>query len=718
MERPGAWFVRALGAGRGRPAALILLLATALLHLPRASPLEAVRLALFDAYQLYLPRERVSGPVTIVAIDEHSLEMLGQWPWPRNRFAVLMERIAKERPAAIGLDIIMPEHDATSPEALARLLPSSQEALKKALAALPAHDSVLAAALREAPVVLGAAGFKEATPATSQGIRVREVTVTGVDPLPWVRRYPLVLASLPELQAVARGQALLSADTERGIIRRVPLVSAIGDTLVPALSLELLRVGIGAKAVQIETGAHGVIAVSVGDLRVPVETTGEAWVHFTPFMRERYVSALDVMNGRLEPEVLKGKLAIVALTGVGLTDYKTTPRGEYVPGVEYHAQLIESFFDGRFLLRPHWMHWFELVFQMASGAFLILAVPVVRPRYATALAVAVFVLVFATGFAAFHWAGLLFDAASVSAGVAAVFATLIASAFIEADRGRREAQRALQVEREASARVAGELEAARRIQLGILPRADAAFPGEKRFELASALEPARAVGGDLYDFFRLDERRVFLLIGDVSGKGVPASLFMSIAKALSKSIALRQRLDLKTVLTQANVEIARDNPEAQFVTMFAAVLDADSGTMEYWNAGHDAPVLRSSTLGSLESAPGGPPLCVLDDFEYGSDSVQLARRDAVVMFTDGVTEAANTAGELYGRNRLNALLARIPPDATADDLLREILDDLRDFVGSAEPSDDVTLLIVRWLGPSLEVAQTRLGHREHSDHRG
>ncbi len=213
-----------------------------------------------------------------------------------------------------------------------------------------------------------------------------------------------------------------------------------------------------------------------------------------------------------------------------------------------------------------------------------------RPRVATLLAGAILALILAAGFAAFHWGGLLFDAASVAAGVAVVSGALLASAFIDADRGRREAQQALQLEREASAKVAGELEAARRIQLGTLPRADTAFPGERRFELASALEPARAVGGDLYDFFRLDERRVFLLIGDVSGKGVPASLFMSIAKALAKSIALRQRVDLEAVLTQANVEIARDNPESQFVTMFAAVLDADSGLMEYWNAGHDAPM--------------------------------------------------------------------------------------------------------------------------------
>jgi serine phosphatase RsbU (regulator of sigma subunit)/CHASE2 domain-containing sensor protein len=698
--RLGAWLARALGAGRGRPAALALLVLAAALHLPRDSPLEAARLAFFDACQVWLPRDRVSGPVTIVAIDEASLKAYGQWPWPRNQLAALIERIAQERPAAIGLDIIMPEPDATSPEALARTLSPLQEDLKQALAALPPRDGVLAAAVRAAPVVLGAAGFDAATSATARGLRVRQMAVVGADPLPYVRRYPLVLASLPELQAAARGQALLSADTERGIVRRVPLVAAIGDTLVPTLSLELLRVGIGEEAVRIETGAHGVTAVAVGEVRVPTQTTGEAWVHFSRFMRERYVSALDVMRGRLEPDVLASKLAIVALTGIGLMDYKTTPRGEYVPGAEYHAQLIESFFDGHFLLRPHWMHWAELAVQLGSGAFLILALPALRPRHATLLAVGVFVLVYAAGFASFRWGGLLFDAVSVSVGVTAVFAALIASAFIEADRGRREAQRALQVEREASARVAGELEAARRIQLGILPRADTAFPGEQRFELASALEPARAVGGDLYDFFRLDERRVFLLIGDVSGKGVPASLFMSIAKALAKSIALRQRLELKAVLTQANVEIARDNPEAQFVTMFAAVLDADSGTMEYWNAGHDAPVLRSAGLASLESAAGGPPLCVLDEFEYGSDTVELARRDAVVMFTDGVTEAANAAGELYGRKRLEALLARVPREASADDLLREILADLRAFVGAAEPSDDVTLLVVRWLGPA------------------
>jgi hypothetical protein len=213
MERPGAWFMRALGAGRGRPAALLLLVATAALLLPRDSPLEAARLALFDACRVYLPR----GATGTSNNRGHRRAFVEGRPWRGRATGLpLIDRIAKEGPAAIGLDIIMPERDATSPEALARTLPRSQEALKKALTALPAHDSVLAAALGAAPVVLGAAGFEEATPATSRGLRVREMAVVGADPMPWVRRYPLVLASLPELQAAARGQALLSADTGAG----------------------------------------------------------------------------------------------------------------------------------------------------------------------------------------------------------------------------------------------------------------------------------------------------------------------------------------------------------------------------------------------------------------------------------------------------------------------------------------------------------------------
>ncbi len=148
-------------------------------------------------------------------------------------------------------------------------------------------------------------------------------------------------------------------------------------------------------------------------------------------------------------------------------------------------------------------------------------------------------LLFGGGLALFRWAGLLFDAAGLFLALATVFGSLLSSVFIESYHQRNNAERALQNQRIKAAQLEGELDAARRIQLGTLPNAATAFPGETRFEIDAMLEPARQVGGDLYDFFMIDARRLFFVVGDVSGKGLPASLFMVVTKALAKSAAMR-----------------------------------------------------------------------------------------------------------------------------------------------------------------------------------
>src|SRR5439155_20916906 len=190
----------------------------------------------------------------------------------------------------------------------------------------------------------------------------------------------------------------------------------------------------------------------------------------------------------------------------------------------------------------------------------------------------------AIGFAAYT-AGFLINVLTPALGGAIVLGTLLGSTFAEADRQRR----AL---REAQARVAGELEAARRIQMGLLPAPRELFAHKQRFTLEALLEPARTVGGDFYDCFMLDGERLFFLVGDVSGKGLAASLFMALAKSLLKSIALRDAGDPAAILTRANAEISRDNPESLFVTAFAGVLDARSGRLTFCNAGHEPPVAR------------------------------------------------------------------------------------------------------------------------------
>ncbi len=696
--------------GRGRPVALIMLVLLSIVLVWPAwlstripNPFEPIRLALYDQYQRIFPRLRESGPVTIVEIDEDSLNALGAWPWPRDRLAALIEAIARHQPAAIGLDIYMPEPDPTSPEMIAAELPASAGKLKQQLLALPAHDDVLARALRRAPyVVLGAAGFDFKTLSTSDGLRtMARYQFSGgssAEAHNALRNYPYVLASLPKLQAAAAGQALLSVDLEKGVVRRVPLLFGVNDTLVPGLATEMLRIGYGEPNIVIEMKDAGIAALGIGTLRIPTQPNGEVWVHFSRPDDGRLVSAKDVLSGAVAPDMLTNKLVLVGLTGVGLVDFRTTSRGDFIPGIDIQAQLLESLFDHHFLQRPQWMAQLELALLVGGGLLLIWAMPRVHPRIATAATGVLFILLFGTGFALFRFADLLFDAATLFSSFSIIFVGLLGSVFIESERERRAAERALHEERESAAKIAGELEAARRIQLGSLPQARQLFAGETRFDIDALLEPAREVGGDLYDFFMLDAQRLFFIIGDVSGKGMPAALFMAVTKALAKSWALRGSKDVGAILGATQVELARENPEMLFVTVVAGILDVTTGMLELSNAGHDAPWLidHHGNIRHLELA-GGPPLCVLENYSYQTTRMQVEHGDMLCLITDGITEAMNEAGELYGKERL-AMVFNQQRSAGVRDLIAALREDVRSFVKDTEASDDLTLLALRWNG--------------------
>lgn len=711
MKRLIVWLSRLWRLGHGRPVASLLLIGLSLMLLNPSwlpiqppDPFEPARLALYDRYQRLFPRERISGPVTIVEIDEASLKKLGAWPWPRDRLAALIEMIGRHQPAAVGLDMFLPEADSTSPEALAARLPAGASRLRQELLKLPPQDDILANTLRSMPyVVLGAAGFEFKTLTTAGGMLTKAEFLPSGGDLDdihdVVRHYPFVLASLPALQSAAAGQALLSVDLEKGIVRRVPLLATVGPSVVPGLATEMLRIGLGEKTVRVDMDFDGIAYVGVGEFNIPTQPNGEVWVHFSRRDEGRYVSAAAVLDGSVAAGLLTNKLVLVGVTGSGLIDNRVTPRGDYVPGIDIQAQLLESLFDQHYLQRPPWMPRLELAAFLFGGLLLIWAVPRLRPRVATLLASILLVALLGTGFALFRYANLLFDAATLFGSLNIIFGSLLGTVFIEADRDRRAAERALQFERESSAKMAGELDAARRIQLGSLPQASRLFANETRFEIDALLEPARQVGGDLYDFFLLDERRLFFIIGDVSGKGLPAALFMAVTKALAKSLALRSTGSVGDILQATDIELARENPEMLFVTMLAGILDADSGSLELSNAGHDAPwrIAATGTADSLAAA-GGPPLCVLEGYAYESSMFQLAPGDALCLITDGITEAMNSAGDLYGSARLALLLRSAPQGAHA--IVAALRDDVRQFVGDTEASDDLTLLALRWQGPA------------------
>jgi adenylate cyclase len=669
---------------------------------------ERLQSAWFDAHQALWPREARVFPVTVVEIDEKSLLALGQWPWPRTRLADLIDMIQQAQPLVIGIDMLMPEPDALSPERLLAINAPGHEALGAALRGLPANDDMLAQSLREAPTVVPFAGTPEAT---GRPVRSSPVTVKAVGPADGapaaIVAYGGAMTNIDVIDSHAHGWGLISAETARGVIRRMPLVASIDGTLVPSLAVEMLRVATDSPSLLMETDGAAVAALTVADLRVPTERDGTLRPYFSYRAPERTVSAIDVLQGRIDEAMLRGRLVIIGPTAIGLNDYQDTPVGQRMPGSEIHAQLIENLVQHTWLRRPPWAMGAEVALLVLAGALLVWVTPVWKPRHAATLALAFIVVPMAAGVALFRTERLLIDTATTSLHVAVLFVGLLLFTLGDATRQRRRLERVVQAQREQAARIAGELEAAQRIQTGSLPRLDL-LAGDRRVDLHAVLQPAREVGGDLYDFFMLDDRRLFLLIGDVAGKGLSASIFMAVSKALYKGSMLRAPdADIGDVMTEANLEVSRDNAEMLFVTAFAAILDLDSGELQYCNAGHDNPW----RLPALAGAPAritdgdGPPLCALPDFPYASARCQLAPGDTLWLMTDGVTEAADASGTLYGSSRVERAMAEA---STHGAPVRQIVDALRAdveaFSAGTEPADDLTILAVRWHGPAPAAA--------------
>ena len=701
----GRIWLRLLTGARGRPlGAAVLAAMLGVFLLPGVDAVVELRMALFDTYQKLAPRARQSAPAVIVAIDEKSLAQLGQWPWPRTVTADLIQAVARAGPAAIGVDVLMPEADRLSPANIARLIDRVDPKLAERLAKLPSNDSILAETLRRYPVALGVAGVEQRDPDSRQAGRAAPFRVKGEDPTPHLRQFAGGLRSLDQLDGAARGHGLLSVDPRGGVVRRVPLTATVNGVLTPALSIETLRLASGNAAFLISSDRKGVRGIGIGDLFVPTNSDGSIWVHFGLHDEDRFVSAVDVLRGEVDPELMRGKIALIGATGLGLLDYQTTPIGERIPGIEIHAQILESIFDDTLLLRPGYLEYVEALLLAMLGGLMIFAVPAVKARMSAFLFAALFAGLLALGFGLYLWLELLLDVAWPALTGTILFGVMLSGALAEADAQRRALRRALDTEREAAARAAGELEAARRIQMGMLPPTSANFYNDARFSLQALIETAKSVGGDLYDFFKLDGQRLFFMVGDVAGKGLPASIFMAVSKALYKSAALRSQgrpdAAIGEVMQAANQEIARDNPEMLFVTVFAGILDLNSGELHFCNAGHDTPYMLRADRNNPERLEGdaGPPLCVIESYPYKAEAYRMSPGETLFVFTDGVTEAMNAAEELYGRQRLFSALKSVRYMGEASEAVNTVRDDVRLFVGEIERSDDLTILALRWNG--------------------
>lgn len=658
-------------------AALILLLAG-----------DGPRWILFDAWQRLAPRDLSQPKVHVVAIDDESLRSLGPWPWPRYHLARLTEEIGRRGATAIAFDMIFPDRDALSPDLFAGMYADQLGAADRArLAALPSFDNVFSQVIGNHPVVVARIGVDH------DGVDPAELATEAViqGPMPaGAATFRQASINIPEIDDAARGYGLVNGPPDAdGVIRRVPLIARLGRNPAPSLGLEAVRVALTEENLLLDGGG-----VRVGARRVPMDPEGRLLLRFGNLPPAATTSAVDLIRRGMRDNPIAGKVVLIGLTARGTPDIVSTPIAAEAFGVDIQAQAIDAMLGGQgWLVRPGWATAAEWSAAVLLAALAVLLLPLSHRAWLAVPIVGLGLIGLTWGM--FEFGALLIDPLPSLAlgGGAAAGAGL--GLFANTRRERERLREALVEERVAAAATEAELEGARSIQLGMLPPRAALSSLDPRLELDAILEPARSVGGDYYDAVRLSADRIAISVADVTGKGVPASLFMAVSKALSKSVVLREG-GLGGIAAMLNEELSRDNADSG-VTMLLGVIDLSTGQVDLVNAGHEDPILLRGD-GSAEDVrmDGGPPFCIVD-YPWPVETVTLRPGEALVLLTDGVTEAQDPDGALYGRSRANLAVSG-RSGASATEIVEGLRQSVRDFERGTHASDDLTILALRFAG--------------------
>jgi adenylate cyclase len=431
------WFARRFGVAR--LVCLALLVGLAAFRIADLPAIEELRVRTFDTFQLIDPRVKTARPVAIVDIDETSLAKLGQWPWPRTRIADMVTNLTKLGAVVIAFDVIFSEPDRLNPDAAADTFRNLDEATREKLRALPSNDQVFADTMRRSRVVLGESGLPYVLSDLDKTLPVTGLAMLGEDPQRFMFNFPGLLRNTPVLEKAAGGRGLLTINPERdGIVRRVPMIMQAQGTTMPSLSFEILRVVTGTDTIFIKSGVEGIKSIAVKGLEVPTDRNGQLWVHFAHYDPSLYVSAVDVLEGRVPPEKIARKLVLIGTSAVGLNDIKTTPISPAMPGVEIHAQVLEAALTKKLLSQPPYGPLLEF------GAALLLGILVIAfaPAFGPITLVAVGAL-FATVLVGISWYFYtqhreLIDFTYPLLSTTSIYLTLIFSSFVREQKQRRQ----------------------------------------------------------------------------------------------------------------------------------------------------------------------------------------------------------------------------------------------------------------------------------------
>lgn len=574
----------------------------------------------YDTFQSIFIKKSTFEDVVIVDIDEKSIDVIGQFPWRRDIFANLINKLNLNKVAVISFDIFFSEDDRQNPKKILNEFNLNNEEVIDS-------DQLFLESIKSSNVVLSVLGDVSDYKKDNQSKPKTNIIARGSDVSKFTYFFKNKITSLEKFNDAAKGIGNISyLDSQDGVLRSIPMLLKIDNDLWPSLSLETLRVFHNHKNILVNADDNGINEIKTRKYQIKTDPNTLVFVNYKKFNKQNYISAVDVIEGKINEDRLKDKIVLIGSSAQGLFDFVKIPNGKVIPGVETHAHLIENIVNNDFIIKNLSTKIIENVLLLLSLIIVLMIPNKINPKFSIIFYVSLIIVLISFSSIVYQF-NYFIDVLFTILSSAILFITTLYFRYLKENKialDNEKKQIVLKQERE----IAGE------VQKKLFPREFS----NKDLIFANNV-PAKDVSGDYYDFISTNDDEIYFTLADVSGKGVKAGILMANAAAVFRSMAKLDK-SVSTIAKFVNNQVADSSYQGMFITAVIGKFNLKDKSIEYINLGHEPIMIFDKNYNFEYLKANLPPLGLMkmnnDDF-FKTNKININNKNLMI-YTDGVTE--------------------------------------------------------------------------------
>ena len=599
---------------------IVLLIFLFLIKIQDSNFVKKVENISYDAYQSFFIEKSTFEDVVIIDIDEKSIGEIGQFPWRRDIFADLIQKLNQYGVSVITFDVFFSEEDKQNPKKILEEFNINNDTVIDS-------DEKLLESIQLSNVVLPVLGDISMYNKNNSSKPKTNIISKGKDVSNYTYSFKNKITSLEKFNNAAKGVGTISyLDSPDAVLRSVPIFLKIADDIWPALSLETLRVLHGHKSILINSDETGINLIKTRKYQIKPNPNAIVHINYKKFNRENYIPAVDVLNLKINENKLKNKIVIIGSSAQGLFDFVKIPNGNVIPGVETHAHLIENIVNNDFIIKNIYTTIAENLLLIISLILALIIPKKILPKFSIVFFAGLVFILLSSSIITYQF-NYFVDVFYIILSSSLLFLTTLYFRYLRENEialDNEKKQIILKQERE----IAGE------VQKKLFPEV---FEDSKLIYARNI--PARDVSGDYYDYIRVNENEIYFTLADVSGKGIKAGILMANASSVFRSLAKLEK-PLSTIARYVNNQVSDSSYQGMFITAVIGKINIQKKEVEYINHGHEPIMIFDKNYNFEYIKSSLPPLGIMkfDDDSFFQTSTKNVEDKILLIYTDGVTE--------------------------------------------------------------------------------